>query len=41
MDNLHNGFGQVLFRSIRKALRGDLEAWGTLKRTGNVKEQYL
>jgi cellulose synthase/poly-beta-1,6-N-acetylglucosamine synthase-like glycosyltransferase/spore germination protein YaaH/peptidoglycan/xylan/chitin deacetylase (PgdA/CDA1 family) len=31
----------VLFRSIRKALRGELEAWGTLKRTGNVKEQDL
>jgi cellulose synthase/poly-beta-1,6-N-acetylglucosamine synthase-like glycosyltransferase/spore germination protein YaaH/peptidoglycan/xylan/chitin deacetylase (PgdA/CDA1 family) len=29
----------VLFRSIRKALKGELETWGTLKRTGNVKEQ--
>jgi cellulose synthase/poly-beta-1,6-N-acetylglucosamine synthase-like glycosyltransferase/peptidoglycan/xylan/chitin deacetylase (PgdA/CDA1 family) len=28
----------VLFRSIRKALRGELEGWGSLKRTGNVKE---
>jgi cellulose synthase/poly-beta-1,6-N-acetylglucosamine synthase-like glycosyltransferase/spore germination protein YaaH/peptidoglycan/xylan/chitin deacetylase (PgdA/CDA1 family) len=28
----------VLFRSIRKALRGELEGWGALKRTGNVKE---
>lgn len=31
----------VLFRSIRKALRGELEGWGTLKRTGNVKQQDL
>jgi cellulose synthase/poly-beta-1,6-N-acetylglucosamine synthase-like glycosyltransferase/spore germination protein YaaH/peptidoglycan/xylan/chitin deacetylase (PgdA/CDA1 family) len=29
----------VLFRSIRKALRGELEGWGALKRTGNVKEE--
>ncbi|WP_158799492.1 glycosyltransferase [Pedobacter sp. L105] len=29
----------VLFRSIRKALKGELEGWGNLKRTGNVKEQ--
>lgn len=28
----------VLFRSFRKALKGELELWGTLKRTGNVKE---
>jgi cellulose synthase/poly-beta-1,6-N-acetylglucosamine synthase-like glycosyltransferase/peptidoglycan/xylan/chitin deacetylase (PgdA/CDA1 family) len=28
----------VLFRSFRKALKGELESWGTLKRTGNVKE---
>lgn len=28
----------VLFRSIKKALRGELEGWGALKRTGNVKE---
>lgn len=28
----------VLFRSFRKALRGELESWGTLKRTGNVVE---
>ncbi|TDO22416.1 glycosyltransferase [Pedobacter duraquae] len=27
----------VLFRSIKKALRGELEGWGALKRTGNVK----
>jgi cellulose synthase/poly-beta-1,6-N-acetylglucosamine synthase-like glycosyltransferase/spore germination protein YaaH/peptidoglycan/xylan/chitin deacetylase (PgdA/CDA1 family) len=31
----------VLFRSIRKALKGELEGWGALKRTGNVKEQQL
>lgn len=29
----------VLFRSLRKALKGELEGWGVLKRTGNVKEQ--
>lgn len=29
----------VLFRSVRKAIKGELETWGTLKRTGNVKEQ--
>lgn len=29
----------VLFRSVRKALKGELEGWGALKRTGNVKEQ--
>lgn len=29
----------VLFRSVRKALKGELEGWGSLKRTGNVKEQ--
>ncbi|RYZ97901.1 MAG: glycosyltransferase family 2 protein, partial [Sphingobacteriaceae bacterium] len=27
----------VLFKSIRKALKGELTGWGTLKRTGNVK----
>ena len=31
----------VLFRSIRKALKGELEGWGALKRTGNVKEQGI
>ncbi|CAM4348191.1 Glycosyltransferase, catalytic subunit of cellulose synthase and poly-beta-1,6-N-acetylglucosamine synthase [Pedobacter westerhofensis] len=31
----------VLFRSIRKALKGELEGWGALKRTGNVKEQEV
>lgn len=29
----------VLFRSMKKALRGELEGWGALKRTGNVKEE--
>lgn len=29
----------VLFRSVRKAIKGELGTWGTLKRTGNVKEQ--
>lgn len=28
----------VLFRSIRKALKGEIQTWGFLKRTGNVKE---
>ncbi|HVW14144.1 MAG TPA: glycosyltransferase [Mucilaginibacter sp.] len=27
----------VLFKSIRKALKGELSGWGVLKRTGNVK----
>jgi cellulose synthase/poly-beta-1,6-N-acetylglucosamine synthase-like glycosyltransferase len=27
----------VLFKSIRKALKGELSAWGTMKRTGNVR----
>lgn len=26
----------VLFRSVKKAIKGELESWGTLKRTGNV-----
>lgn len=28
----------VLFRSLRKALKGEMQTWGFLKRTGNVKE---
>jgi cellulose synthase/poly-beta-1,6-N-acetylglucosamine synthase-like glycosyltransferase len=28
----------VLFRSIRFAIKGELQQWGVLKRTGNVKE---
>ncbi len=28
----------ILFRSIRKAIKGDNQAWGVLKRTGNVKD---
>jgi cellulose synthase/poly-beta-1,6-N-acetylglucosamine synthase-like glycosyltransferase/peptidoglycan/xylan/chitin deacetylase (PgdA/CDA1 family)/spore germination protein YaaH len=33
----------VLFKSLRKALKGELSAWGVLKRTGNVsvKEKAL
>ncbi|WP_231425451.1 glycosyltransferase [Pedobacter sp. Leaf250] len=31
----------VLFRSFRKAIKGELETWGTLKRTGNVKEAMV
>jgi hypothetical protein len=26
----------ILFKSIRKALKGELSTWGVLKRTGNV-----
>lgn len=28
----------VLFKSIRRALKGELQSWGVLKRTGNVRE---
>ena len=28
----------VLFRSLRKAIKGELQHWGVLRRTGNVKE---
>lgn len=28
----------VLFRSIRRAIKGELQNWGVLKRTGNVKD---
>jgi cellulose synthase/poly-beta-1,6-N-acetylglucosamine synthase-like glycosyltransferase/spore germination protein YaaH/peptidoglycan/xylan/chitin deacetylase (PgdA/CDA1 family) len=28
----------VLFRSLRRAIKGELQHWGVLKRTGNVKE---
>lgn len=28
----------VLFRSLRKALKGEIQSWGFLKRTGNVKD---
>jgi cellulose synthase/poly-beta-1,6-N-acetylglucosamine synthase-like glycosyltransferase len=28
----------VLYRSIRRALKGQLQSWGVLKRTGNVQE---
>ncbi|NML59354.1 polysaccharide deacetylase family protein [Chryseobacterium cheonjiense] len=32
----------VLFRSLRRALKGEMQSWGFLKRTGNVKEsQFL
>lgn len=31
----------VLFRSLRKALKGEMQAWGFLKRTGNVKETVV
>jgi hypothetical protein len=26
----------VLFRTMRRALKGELQHWGVLKRTGNV-----
>jgi cellulose synthase/poly-beta-1,6-N-acetylglucosamine synthase-like glycosyltransferase len=29
----------VLFRSLKKAIKGELEGWGALKRTGNVTER--
>jgi hypothetical protein len=28
----------VLFRTFRRAIKGELQNWGVLKRTGNVKE---
>jgi peptidoglycan-N-acetylglucosamine deacetylase len=28
----------VLFRSFKKAIKGELQNWGVLKRTGNVKD---
>lgn len=28
----------VLFRSLKKAIKGELQHWGVLKRTGNVKD---
>jgi cellulose synthase/poly-beta-1,6-N-acetylglucosamine synthase-like glycosyltransferase/spore germination protein YaaH/peptidoglycan/xylan/chitin deacetylase (PgdA/CDA1 family) len=31
----------VLFRSLKKALKGELQAWGILKRTGNIKSAML
>lgn len=31
----------VLFRSFKKALKGELEGWGVLKRTGNVKAEQV
>lgn len=31
----------ILFKAIRRALKGELNAWGNLKRTGNVSEEKL
>jgi len=31
----------ILFKAIRRALKGELNAWGNLKRTGNVKEEVV
>jgi peptidoglycan-N-acetylglucosamine deacetylase len=31
----------VLFKSARRAIKGELQNWGVLKRTGNVKEIHL
>ena len=28
----------VLFKAIRRAIKGELQSWGVLKRTGKVKE---
>jgi hypothetical protein len=28
----------VLFKAYRRALKGELQHWGVLKRTGNVKD---
>jgi hypothetical protein len=28
----------VLFKSFRRAIKGELQHWGVIKRTGNVKE---
>ncbi len=28
----------VLFKSIRRAIKGELQSWGVIKRTGNIKE---
>jgi hypothetical protein len=28
----------VMFRALRKALKGELQHWGVLKRTGNVQD---
>jgi hypothetical protein len=30
----------VLFRSFKRAIKGELQHWGVLKRTGNVKEVH-
>ncbi|WP_336516611.1 polysaccharide deacetylase family protein [Pollutibacter soli] len=31
----------ILYRSIRKAIKGDIKGWGVLKRTGNVNVQVM
>ena len=31
----------VLFKSARRAIKGELQNWGVLKRTGNVREVQL
>ncbi len=31
----------ILFKSIRKAVKGEIQSWGVLKRTGNVKAANL
>jgi hypothetical protein len=28
----------ILFKSLKRALKGEIQHWGTLKRTGNVEE---
>ena len=31
----------ILFKSFRRAIKGELQHWGVLKRTGNVKETAM
>ena len=31
----------ILFRAFKRALKGELQHWGVLKRTGNVKDLSL
>ena len=28
----------ILFKSIRRAIKGDIQTWGSLQRTGNMKD---
>ncbi len=31
----------ILFKTFRKAFKGELQYWGILKRTGNVKQEFI